>query len=398
MEALRAGAGPERARAGRPLPGRRPARGPRAARRGPARIGLGRAPDDAGRHDPRDGRPHARRVLRGGFRSRPARGHARPGPELLLPRPRRGREHRGARGGGARRAARAGRALRDRRASTTAARTARRPSPTGWPPSIPASCGSSITPSTRATARRSVRACGRPATRSSASPTATASSASRTSPGSWRGWRTTRPRRGRRTSWSAIASSGRTRHPAGLRTRLPGLPAPLLRARGARPRLRLQALPARGARGRPRGVGRRLPVRRAAHQDRRARRAHRRGGRAALPADRGPGVGCEPAGRGPRGARLLAAPRCASGRAGRRRSVAGRRCWATLRGRRTRPPRTPSRSRGPTQGRRTVRASGAVRAHPTDGRPAAGRRAAHRDDRARRFPPPGARPGPRPAS
>ena len=105
----------------------------------------------------------------------------------------------------------------------------------------------------------------------------------------------------------------RPAHPARLRTHLPGLPAPLLRARRPRPRLRLQALPPRS----PRAAcawSRAAPSSRPSCSSRSASAAaHRRDGRAALPADGGPRVGCGPARRGSRGARLLGAAPAALG-------------------------------------------------------------------------------------
>ena len=89
-----------------------------------------------------------------------------------------------ARRGGARDAAGARRDVRDHRRRTTARATRPARSPTSWPRRTPASSGPSITRRTSATARRCCPASGPPATSSSRSPTATASSGSRTSAGS----------------------------------------------------------------------------------------------------------------------------------------------------------------------------------------------------------------------
>ncbi len=226
-------------------------------------------------------------------------------PELLLPGPQRGREHRAARRRGARRAAAPGRALRDhlrrRRQHGRHGRhrgPARRGASRTW-------CGWSITASTRAMARPSAAASAPRAIRSSASPTVTGSSGSRT----WRRlldrMRRARrrgladaPRRRRRLSHQACRSA----HPARLRAGLPGLPAGLLRPPGAGRRLRLQALPSGGAGGHPAHVRWRVPVGGAAHQAARAAPDRGRGGRAAPPADGRTRVGRRPAGRVPGGA------------------------------------------------------------------------------------------------
>ena len=87
--------------------------------------------------------------------------------------------------------------------------------------------------------------------------------------------------------------------------------------RRARPRLRLQALPAQRAGGRARRVGWGLPVRGAAHQDQPTGRPHRRAGRAALPADGRAGLRGGPArGRSCRARLLGAAPAALGRRAG----------------------------------------------------------------------------------
>ena len=148
-------------------------------------------------------------------------------------------------------------------ASTTAARTAPAPSPTASPPSTRTSCGSSITASTRATARPSAAAWGPRDIRSCASPTATASSASPTCAALL-----DRMRRARRPGLAGAPGrrrglphqARRPAHPAGLRAGLPGVPAAVLRPPGARRRLRLQAVPARGAGGHPADIGRCVPV------------------------------------------------------------------------------------------------------------------------------------------
>ena len=131
-----------------------------------------------------------RRVRRRRTRPRPMIPAARPArrePELLLPGPQRGREHRAARGRGARGAAAPGRALRDhlrrRRQHGRHGRhrgPARRRAPGRG-------AGRSITASTRGMAPPSGAASAPPGTRSSASPTVTASSASRTSAVCWTG-------------------------------------------------------------------------------------------------------------------------------------------------------------------------------------------------------------------
>ncbi len=71
-----------------------------------------------------------------------------------------------------------------------------------------------------------------------------------------------------------------------LRPRVPPGQPHLLRPQGHRRRLRLQALPTRGARRAPRRVRRRLLLRRDDHQAPRRRSDRRRGRRPALPADR----------------------------------------------------------------------------------------------------------------
>ena len=189
--------------------------------------------------------------------------------ELLLPRPQRGREHRGARRGGARGAAPLADGSRSS-ASTTAAATAPGPSPTGWPRRTRTSCGSSITgqPGLRRCAPSGLRAAryplvcftdgdrqfrvadlGRLLERMSQPADSTGADA----------------RRGRR----ATASGAPTRPSGSAYARAyRWLPAAVLRAAGPRRRLRLQAVPARGARGRPARVRRRVPVGGAAHQAR----------------------------------------------------------------------------------------------------------------------------------
>ena len=77
----------------------------------------------------------------------------------------------------------------------------------------------------------------------------------------------------------------RPARPDALRPGLPAREPDLLRAQGQRRRLRLQAVPARGARGHPRRVGRGVLLGRAADQAARRRADRRRGRRAALPAD-----------------------------------------------------------------------------------------------------------------
>ena len=94
--------------------------------------------------------------------------------------------------------------------------------------------------------------------------------------------RTGRARRRRRLPDQA----GRPAHPARLCAGLPARQSDLLRPPGHRRRLRLQALPARGARGRPGRIGRRVLLGRAAHQAARGRTHGRRGRRAPLSADR----------------------------------------------------------------------------------------------------------------
>ena len=113
-----------------------------------------------------------------------------------------------------------------------------------------------------------------------------------------------RPGRRRRLSDQARRSV----RPDALRPRLPAREPAVLRAEGHRRRLRGQALPARGARGHPRGVGRGVLLGRAAHQAAGGRAKRRRGRRPALLANgrlghRRQALG-HPAGR----ARLLAAP------------------------------------------------------------------------------------------
>ena len=197
--------------------------------------------------------------------------------------------------------------------STTARRTGRRRSPTTWRRATRTSSGSSTTRRTTATAR----------------PCA---------PGS-------RPRRyeliaftdgdrqfkvadiGRLTA--RLAEADRPDVVVGFRIKRadplvrtalrPGLPAgqpALLRAPGHRRRLRLQALPARGARGHPRRVGRRVLLGGAAHQAARRRTKRRRGRRPALPTDGGLGDGRQAVGHPAGRARLLAAAAERLGRTG----------------------------------------------------------------------------------
>ena len=107
-----------------------------------------------------------------------------PAPSLvLLPGPQRGGEPRGARRRGARDPAVARRHVRDRHRRRRLEGRDRRGSPTTWRRPTPASCGPSITRRTSATAPRSGRASGPPATSTSRSPMATASSRSPTSAG-----------------------------------------------------------------------------------------------------------------------------------------------------------------------------------------------------------------------
>ena len=118
-------------------------------------------------------------------------------------------------------------------------------------------------------------------------------------------------------------------HPDDLRPDLPAGQPDLLRPAGDRRRLRLQALPPRGARRDPGRIGRRLPVGRAADQAPGARPIRRRGRRPALPAhgglaDRGPAAGDRPG-----GSRLLDAPAADVGVTGSRAVARGSRSWAT---------------------------------------------------------------------
>ena len=90
------------------------------------------------------------------------------------------------------------------------------------------------------------------------------------------------PRRRRRLPHQAR----RPVHPDRVRTHLQAREPRLLRPEGPRRRLRLQAVPARGTRGRSRRVRRRILLRGAADQGRGERPVHRGGRRPSLPADR----------------------------------------------------------------------------------------------------------------
>ncbi len=194
-----------------------------------------------------DGGPdHARRFPGPGPRGQP---------ELLLPGPRRGGEHRAARGGGAPASCRAWPTASRSSASTTAARTARAAIADRLAAEHPMWCGSSITASNQgygAALRSGLGAAryplvcftdgdrqfriadlGRLLERIANSRPSRSSSA--------------RAGRGRGLPHQAR----RPAHPAGLRAGLSGLPAGLLRPPRARRGLRLQALPARGAGGHP---------------------------------------------------------------------------------------------------------------------------------------------------
>ena len=212
-----------------------------------------------------------------------ARRRARRAAVLLLPGPQRGGEPRAARRRGARRACRRSPGRSRSSSSTTARATRRRPSPTGSPPSIRASSVPSTTRRTSATGRRSGPASGRPATTSWRSPTGTASSRWPTSAGSRRGW----PR-----ATSPTSSSGYRIKRADPLVRTLYARAYRLANRiffGLRVRdvdCACKLVPAPGARRAAGRVGRGVLLGRAADQAPGERPHRRRGGRAALPADR----------------------------------------------------------------------------------------------------------------
>ena len=166
--------------------------------------------------------------------------------------------------------------------STTARATARRRSPMPSRPRTPTSFGSSTTRRTSATAPHSGRA-----SRPSRYDLVAFTDGDRQFKVADLGRLTARlaepdhARCRRRLPHQA----GRSAHPHPLRARLPLGQPDLLRPQGHRRRLRLQALPPRGARGPAGRIGWRLLLGRDAHQAAGGRPDRRRGRRPALPAD-----------------------------------------------------------------------------------------------------------------
>ena len=188
--------------------------------------------------------------------------------------------------------------------STTARRTARRPSPTPSPPPIPASFAPSTTRRTSAMARPFARASRPPATTSSRSPTATASSRSPTS----------------RRLTARLAEADQPDVVVGFRIKRADPLVRTLYARAYRLANRIffglkvtdvdcacKLFRREALDGPARRIRRRLLLGRDDHQAAGGRPDRRRGGRAPLPANGRVGDRREPAGRPPRGPRLLVA-------------------------------------------------------------------------------------------